>query len=102
MEASSPPQQTCCFCYSSKKASKKKSKADRVPLDLHEIEWGKNDEILSDMSTFSAQEQEKRYKKAKEKEKEIQQEAKKVMNWVKQASSRMDVSSIEKVINEPK
>ena len=64
--------------------------------------WEKKDEILSDMSTFSVKEQERRLKKALKEEKRVSREAEKVVQWVKQESARMDDSVITSVLNHDK
>ncbi|XP_058103791.1 uncharacterized protein LOC131247882 [Magnolia sinica] len=96
MEPSSPPRQTCCFWCSPKRVPGKKGKEDGIMgFELESGGWGKNDEILSDLSTFSLKEQQQRLKKALKEEEKVNQEAEKVVNWVKQASARMDVSVVE-------
>ncbi|KAK7309473.1 hypothetical protein RJT34_06228 [Clitoria ternatea] len=77
------PDYRCCFCFSSKKS----------------LEWGKNDEMLSDMSTFSVKEQERRLKKALQEEKRVSKEAERVVQWVKQESARIDDSVIKSVLS---
>ncbi|CAK8540226.1 unnamed protein product [Lathyrus sativus] len=86
---------SCCFCFSTKKgvASHNKTRG---------VEWKKNDEILSDMSTFSVKEQERRLKKALEEEKRVEFEAERVVQWVKQESSRIDVSTIDSILSDNK
>ena len=64
--------------------------------------WEKKDEILSDMSTFSVTEQERRLKKALKEEERVSREAEKVVQWVKQESARMDDSVITSVLNHDK
>lgn len=64
--------------------------------------WEKKDEILSDMSTFSVREQERRLKKALKEEERVSREAEKVVQWVKQESARMDDSVIKSVLNHDK
>ncbi|XP_042445306.1 uncharacterized protein LOC122030197 [Zingiber officinale] len=49
-----------------------------------------NDEILTDASTFSVKEQQRNLEKALEEEKKASREAKKVVEWVKQQSARME------------
>ncbi|XP_059444982.1 uncharacterized protein LOC132176716 [Corylus avellana] len=90
---------TCCFWFSTKK------KIDEVSggSNMEEKEkWEKKDEILSDMSTFSVREQERRLKKALKDEERVSREAEKVVQWVKQESSRMDDSVIKSVLNHDK
>ncbi|ERM96745.1 hypothetical protein AMTRI_Chr03g50560 [Amborella trichopoda] len=97
----SPPQRKgCCFWISPKKASGKGKKLgkyggflEREDLGKREKEdWGKNDELLSDFSTFSLREQRRKLKKAMKEQEKINQESEKVVQWVKQASARMNVS----------
>lgn len=62
--------------------------------------WGKNGEMLSDMSTFSVEEQERRLKKAKEDEEKVSSEAERMILWVKQESARIDDSLVKNVLTE--
>ncbi|XP_059663052.1 uncharacterized protein LOC132308824 [Cornus florida] len=89
MELQSPPRNTGCFWCSPKKVSRKKNK-ENFGLD-----WGKNDEFLSELSTFSAKGQQKMLKKAMKEEEKINREAEKIVKWAKQASARMEVSGLE-------
>ncbi|KAJ1431174.1 hypothetical protein SESBI_07416 [Sesbania bispinosa] len=61
---------------------------------------GKNDEILSDISTFSVKEQERRLKKALEDEARASREAERIVQWVKQESARIDVSTIKSILSD--
>ncbi|KAA8528176.1 hypothetical protein F0562_035573 [Nyssa sinensis] len=103
MESESPPRSAiCCFCYSTRSDDRKK-KSSRGVSGLDEKgngNWEKTDEILSDMSTFSVKEQERRLKKAKEEEERLSREAEKAVRWVKQESARMDVSAIKNLTSE--
>jgi hypothetical protein len=93
MDSPSPPKKAGCFWCYPKKASHKKSKENQdtgIGLD-----WGKNDEFLSDLSTFSTKEQQKMLKKAMKEEEKISREAEKIVKWAKQASARLSVSGIE-------
>ncbi|KAL6544204.1 hypothetical protein OROGR_010701 [Orobanche gracilis] len=95
----SPPVKSGCFLCSPKKvSSKKKNKENRV-LDLG-FDWGKNEELLSDLSNFSVNSQKKMMKKAVEDEERICREADKIVRWAKQASARMVVSGIENEISD--
>ncbi|XP_016441800.1 uncharacterized protein LOC107767343 [Nicotiana tabacum] len=89
----SPPMKTGCFwCSPMKKGSNKKGKENRG------MKWGKNDdddEFLSDLSAFSLKNQEKLMKKAMMEQEKINREAEKIVKWAKQASARLDISSIE-------
>lgn len=99
MEAEYPGGSSCCFCFSTKKSVARNSKSSGV-LSSDQVEWGKNDEILSDMSTFSIKEQEKRLKKALEEEKRVGKEAEKVVLWVEQRSARIDTSTIKTILSD--
>ncbi|CAN4076506.1 unnamed protein product [Withania somnifera] len=90
----SPPVKTGCFWCSPKKGLSKKGKENSgVSMGM---KWGKDDDdFLSDLSTFSLKTQEKLMKKAMEEQEKINREAEKIVKWAKQASVRMDVSSIE-------
>ncbi|XP_077234250.1 uncharacterized protein LOC143876439 [Tasmannia lanceolata] len=95
-EASSPPRQICCFWCSPKKVPRKKSKENRdMGFDLDIGDWEKNDAILSDLGTFSLKDKKQMLKKALKEEEKVSREAEKVVKWVKQASARMDVSTID-------
>ncbi|KAK7252566.1 hypothetical protein RIF29_36610 [Crotalaria pallida] len=89
----------CCFCFSisTKKTSVARNVNNSESSNHHE--WGKNDEILSDMSTFSAKEQERRLKKALEEEERVSREAERVVQWVKQESARIDTSTIKAILS---
>ncbi|KAK6116935.1 hypothetical protein DH2020_049310 [Rehmannia glutinosa] len=89
----SPPVKSGCFLCSPKKMSRKKNKENRG-LDLG-LDWGKHDELLSDLSNFSVNSQRKMIKKAMEDEERICREAEKIVKWAKHASARMDISDIE-------
>jgi nucleoid DNA-binding protein len=95
---------SCCSCFSTKKgivARNNKSNSREV-LSSDQVEWKKNDEILSDMSTFSVKEQEKRLKKALEEEKKVSIEAERVVQWVKQESSKIDSYAIKSILSDNK
>ena len=101
MEAEYPQGLACCFCFSTKKSSyAKKSKSINGVLGSDHTEWPKNDEILSDLSTFSVKEQERRLKKALEEEEKVSKEAEKMVKWVKQESARIDDSAIEAILSD--
>lgn len=100
MEPEYPGGSACCFCFSTKKSVARNGKSNGV-LSSDQVElWGKNDEILSDMSTFSVKEQERRLKKALEEEEKVSKEAERVAQWVKQESAKIDVSTIKKVLSD--
>lgn len=92
-EALSPPQKSGCLWCSPRKSSVKKNKENKV-LNVN-LDWGKNDEVLSDLSTFSGKNQQKLLKKALKEEEKISKEAEKIVKWAKQASARMEISGIE-------
>lgn len=71
-------------------------------MSSEHVEWGKNDEILSDTSTFSVKEQERRLKKALEEEERASKEAERIVKWVKQESARIDVSAIKSILSDEK
>jgi nucleoid DNA-binding protein len=58
--------------------------------------------LLSDMTTFSVKQQERRLKKALEEEKKVSIEAERIVQWVKQESSRIDSSTIKSILNDNK
>lgn len=100
MGSESPQRVACCFCFSTNKNDGKKSRRyDVSGLNIEDKRWEKNDEILSDLSTFSVKEQERKLKKALEEEEKISREAERVAKWVKQESARMDASVIETVLS---
>lgn len=99
MKSQSSPTQGCCFWSSSPNKEKKKSTSNLQRSETKDKIKGQNEETnLSDMSIFSVKEQERRLKMAIEEEQRINREAQRVVNWVKQESARMDVSSIKNII----
>ncbi|KAF9624504.1 hypothetical protein IFM89_011547 [Coptis chinensis] len=90
VEAASPPRQVLCFWCSPKKVSRKKSKEKENRFDG--LGSGKkNDEfLLSDLSTFSMKEQEKKMKRALKEQEKISRDAEQVVSWAKQLSARID------------
>lgn len=92
-ETLSPPQRSGCFWCSPKKTPRKKNKEYMV--SDFDLDWGKNDEVLSDLNTFSGKYQQKLLKKAMKEEEKLSREAEKIVKWAKHASARMEVSSIE-------
>ncbi|PSR93595.1 Pullulanase [Actinidia chinensis var. chinensis] len=90
----------CCFFPSNKRKMRKRTIVSPPDHAGKSSDWGKNDEMLSDMSTFSVKEQKRRLKKAKEEEEKVVKEAERVVQWVKQESARMDVSTINRVLKE--
>ncbi|CAJ2646966.1 unnamed protein product [Trifolium pratense] len=89
---------SCCFCFSTKKGVVARNNKSRGVSSSDHVEWKTNDEILSDMSTFSVKEQEKRLKKALEEEKKVSIEAERVVQWVKHESSRIDSYAIKSIL----
>lgn len=55
-----------------------------------ELESLSDNEILTDLSTFSLKSQRKQHKKAVKEEQKVNQDAEDLVKWVKQASARMD------------
>ncbi|KAI9083001.1 hypothetical protein K1719_035016 [Acacia pycnantha] len=86
-------QKAGCFWCSPKKDSKKKSKENWDPASI--LVWDKNDEFLSDISSFSSKHQQKMLKKAIKEEQKINREAEKIVQWAKQASARMSAPAID-------
>lgn len=100
MGSESPQRVACCFCFSTNKNDGKKSRRyDVSGLNIEDKRWEKNDEILSDLSTFSVKEQERKLKKALKEEERVNKEAERVVQWVKQESARMDASVIKTVLD---
>nr|XP_010933051.1 uncharacterized protein LOC105053541 [Elaeis guineensis] len=96
----SPPRRTCCFGCSSKRESNIKSNSSGVQGSrLEQGRWGSSEEILTDFSTFSLKEQQRNLKKALKEEEKASREAEKVVEWVKQASARIDVSTIDQLLS---
>ncbi|XP_058215915.1 uncharacterized protein LOC131326989 [Rhododendron vialii] len=99
MSSPSPPKKTGCFWCSPKRVSKKKSKENRE-MGFGDYWRRNNKEILSDLSVFSAKEQQKMLKMAMKEEQKVNREAEKIVKWAKQASARMNVSDIEDELSE--
>lgn len=96
MNSPSPPKKIGCFWCSPKR---KKSKEDKE-IGFGDY-WRKNNkEILSDLSVFSAKEQENILKKTMKEEEKVNREAEKIVMWAKQASARMNISDIEDELSE--
>ncbi|KAG4403600.1 hypothetical protein AAZX31_01G138200 [Glycine max] len=104
MEPEYTGESACCFCFPSTKKSVARNgkRSSGVLLSSEHVEWGKNDEILSDTSTFSVKEQERRLKKALEEEERASKEAERIVKWVKQESARIDVSAIKSILSDEK
>lgn len=54
--------------------------------------------MLTDLSTLSVEEQERRLKKAKEAEERACREAERVVQWVRKESARFDASAIDGLV----
>ncbi|KAJ6712208.1 F26F24.11 [Salix purpurea] len=93
MDSPSPPKKVGCFWCSPKRISRKQSR-ENLNLD-----WESNnlDEFLSDLSTFSVKEQQKRLKKAMKEQEKVSKEAEKIVKWAKQASARMSFHGLDDV-----
>ncbi|KAF5725785.1 hypothetical protein HS088_TW23G00514 [Tripterygium wilfordii] len=92
-DSPSPPRKTGCFWCSPKKVSRQKSRESKA-LDM-DLDWGKNDDLLSDLTTFSVKEQQKILKMAMKEQQKISRESEKIVKWAKQASARMSFHDIE-------
>lgn len=100
MGSESPRRTACCFCFSTKKNDLQKSSSKGVAgTNMEDRDWEQKDELLSDLSTFSVDEQERRMKKALKEEERVSREAERVVQWVKQESARMDASVINAVLS---
>jgi hypothetical protein len=55
--------------------------------------------MLTDLSTLSVREQEKRLKKAKEEEERACREAERVVQWVRRESARFDASAMVDLVS---
>ncbi|KAJ6308360.1 hypothetical protein OIU76_018025 [Salix suchowensis] len=96
-EIFSPSKQKSGKKMSTKSISKRISrKQSRENLNL---DWESNnlDEFLSDLSTFSVKEQQKRLKKAMKEQEKVSKEAEKIVKWAKQASARMSFHGLDDV-----
>lgn len=63
-------------------------------------DWGTDDDILSDMGTFSTKEQQRKLKKALKEQEKATREAEKMVEWVKQASARMNVAATDELLSD--
>ncbi|RWW17832.1 hypothetical protein GW17_00018224 [Ensete ventricosum] len=91
-----PPRRTYCFgCYGARESIKKgKSNEVHGAASLDEAWWGSNQGILTGFSTFSVEAQRRRLKRALEEEERASKETEKVVRWAKQASARIDTSTV--------
>ncbi|KAG1359264.1 hypothetical protein COCNU_08G007100 [Cocos nucifera] len=87
-DSPSPPRRGCCFVFSPRGKQKKRG------------DWGGIDEILSDTGTFSMKEQQRKLKKALKEQEKASQEAEKMVEWVKQASARMNVAAVDELLSD--
>uniref|UniRef100_A0A803PEL6 Uncharacterized protein n=1 Tax=Cannabis sativa TaxID=3483 RepID=A0A803PEL6_CANSA len=89
----SPPKRAgCLWCSPKKEAPRRRSKED---WSISSDDWSKNDELLSDLGSFSFKEQRKILKMAMKEQQKISREAQKIVKMAKQASARMNVSGID-------
>lgn len=65
-----------------------------------ELESLSDNEILTDLSTFSLKSQRKQHKKAVKEEQKVNQDAEDLVKWVKQASARMDDGVLNDLLSE--
>ncbi|KAL2901044.1 hypothetical protein RDABS01_026126 [Bienertia sinuspersici] len=87
---------TGCFWCSPKRVSRKKSVTRNGEFEMGD-DWGKHDQILTDLKSFSSKNQKKLMKIAKKEEEKINKEAEKIVKWAKQTSARLDFSDIHDV-----
>lgn len=92
-ESRSPPKMICCFWYSSK-TEKGKDDYDAGDCQME------NKDVVANITTLSAAEQNQRLKKAREEEERVIKEAEIVIEWVKRESVRMDASVIKSIVSE--
>ncbi|EXC35189.1 hypothetical protein L484_022743 [Morus notabilis] len=99
-EPQKSPKPICCFGFSSKRTNERKVMKNSKAHGIEEPnkEWERKDGILSDMSTFSVKEQERRLKMALEEEEKVAKEAERVVQRIKQESARMNDSTIKKIV----
>ncbi|PQQ19003.1 serine/arginine repetitive matrix protein 2 [Prunus yedoensis var. nudiflora] len=97
MDSPSPPRKSGCFWCSpkTKKASHTKSKENGASEFRVGPNFIDNDELLTDLGSFSKKEQTRKLKKALKEEEKVCREAEKIVKWAKQASARMTVTGIE-------
>ncbi|KAF3776719.1 hypothetical protein EJ110_NYTH47557 [Nymphaea thermarum] len=89
--SSSPPRkQGCCFWASPKKSLRKKGRSETYDNGG----CGKDEEILTDLGTFSVRSQRERMKAALKEQEKMSKEAEKVIKWVRQASARISVNDL--------
>ncbi|KAK9667693.1 hypothetical protein RND81_13G005100 [Saponaria officinalis] len=79
-----------CLCFSPKWVSKKKSGGGGGGGGELGLGFGRDEELLSDLRTFSTKEQKRRMKEAMKEEEKINREAEKIVKWAKQVSARID------------
>lgn len=100
--SSSSAKQNCFFWCSPKKVIRKQGKETRVSrgIEMDPFEWDKDNELISDLTSFSLKEQKKKLKKVMREQEKINREAEKIVEWAKQASSRIEVSEIEDLLTD--
>ncbi|KAI3965039.1 hypothetical protein MKX01_013970 [Papaver californicum] len=100
--SSSSAKQNCFFWCSPKKVIRKQGKETRVSrgIEMDPFEWDKDNELISDLTSFSLKEQKKNLKKVMREQEKINREAEKIVEWAKQASSRIEVSEIEDLLTD--
>ncbi|PRQ19214.1 hypothetical protein RchiOBHm_Chr7g0214771 [Rosa chinensis] len=97
-DSPSPPRKAGCFWCSPKTksaSSQRKSKENGGIGGGLRLNFSDDDELLSDLGSFSKKEQSKMLKKAMKEEEKISREAEKVVKWAKQESARMNVTGID-------
>ncbi|XP_038971509.1 uncharacterized protein LOC120104426 [Phoenix dactylifera] len=90
-DSPSPPRGRCCFVLSPKRVQRRKGKSG---------DWGRSDDLLSDMGTFSMKEQRRKLKKALKEQEKASREAEKMVELVKHASARMNVAAIDELLSD--
>ncbi|XP_062073031.1 uncharacterized protein LOC133777450 [Humulus lupulus] len=91
-DSPSPPKRAGCLWCSPKKEPRRRSKEN---WSISSDDWSKNDELLSDLGSFSFKEQRKILKMAMKEQQKISREAQKIVKMARQASARMNVSGID-------
>lgn len=90
-DSPSPPRRGCCFVFSPRKEQRREGKRG---------DWGTDDDILFDMGTFSTKEHQRKLKKALKEQEKASREAEKMVEWVKQASARMNVAATDELLSD--
>eukprot|EP01018_Ginkgo_biloba_P004933 Gb_26882 [translate_table: standard] len=79
---------------------KGKDKDKRKGRSHDECDSLSDEEFLTDLSTFSLENQEKQLKKAVKEEHRVNRDAEDLVKWVKQASARIDASIIDDLLSD--